>query len=418
LSTKGFRGPKLSVGAGSLSVMSNLASAVDELLAADVAGAPDAVLAEEVVEIRRQITRLETAYYDRLAVVDGHGIGDAEHGGSTAGWLRATCHLAPSRASRDVHLARDLAELPITRAALGDGSIGVPHAQLIASLRKDLRPEAVSAAEPHLVEAAQIHTPQELRGWVTHVRHGYARDRVVKAEQEAYEQRRLHGASTLFGTGVGDWTLPPVLHETVMTAIHAFSAPISGDDRSPAQRRADALVTIAELALGSGQAPDAGGVKPHVTVLVTLDGLEDRAGAPAADYGYGATSSSVWLQRICCDADISRVVTGPRSEILDAGRATRTFTAAQRRAIVARDRHCCWPGCDRPAGWTEAHHIWHWALGGPTSVTNGMLLCGRHHDRVHLYGHAITQQPDGSYTVDLRPATDPHWTGPPHRAGP
>jgi hypothetical protein len=106
------------------------------------------------------------------------------------------------------------------------------------------------------------------------------------------------------------------------------------------------------------------------------------------------------------------------SEVLDAGRATRTFTAAQVRSIVARDVHCIWPGCDIPAAWAEAHHVWHWADGGPTSVDNGVLLCGRHHDRVHLFGHAIVKLPSGRYTVDLRPASDPRWKGPKNRAGP
>ena len=121
---------------------------------------------------------------------------------------------------------------------------------------------------------------------------------------------------------------------------------------------------------------------------------------------------------MCCDAAISRIITGPGGEILDAGRAMRTFSAAQTRAVVARDRCCRWPGCDRPAAWCESHHIWHWADGGPTNVDNAVLLCGRHHDKVHLYGHAITVSPDGSRTVDLRRATDPRWTGPPNRAGP
>ena len=60
------------------------------------------------------------------------------------------------------------------------------------------------------------------------------------------------------------------------------------------------------------------------------------------------------------------------SEVLDAGRTTRTFTAAEVRAIVARDQHCTWPGCDTPAAWCDAHHIHHWADGGITSVNNAV----------------------------------------------
>jgi hypothetical protein len=227
----------------------------------------------------------------------------------------------------------------------------------------------------------------------------------VLDEQSAYAARELTAATTFRGTGVGAWTLPPGLHETVMTALHAFSAPIAGDDRTAAQRRADALVTMAELALRSGEAPEAGGVKPHVSVLVPLATLEQRAGAPAATFGFGATSSGEWARRMSCDANVSRIITGPRSEILDAGRATRCFTAAQIRAIVARDRHCRWPGCDRPPAWSEAHHIRHWADGGPTSVDNAVLLCGRHHDRVHHHRHAVVIRPDGTRTIDLRPGS-------------
>jgi hypothetical protein len=192
-----------------------------------------------------------------------------------------------------------------------------------------------------------------------------------------------------------------------MTALHAASRPVIGDDRTAAQRRADALITIAELALCSGQLPISGGVKPHVSVICTLPTLQDKPGSPAADYSYGATSSSTWAQRLGCDAELARIVFGPTGEILDSGRTTRTFTPAQRRAIIARDRHCIWPGCDAPPGWCDAHHVNHWANHGPTSVTNGTLLCGRHHDRVHANGHHILTTTNGPYRIDI--THDPDW---------
>ena len=202
-----------------------------------------------------------------------------------------------------------------------------------------------------------------------------------------------------------------------MTAIHALSKPFPGDELTAAQRRADALVSIAEIALRSGKLPVTGGVKPHVSVLVGLDTLQRRAGAPAAAYGFGATSTAEWARRLCCDAGIARIITDPGGEPLDVGRASRTFTAAQTRAIIARDRRCTWPGCEAPPAWSDCHHIMHWADGGDTSVDNATLLCGRHHDRVHLHGHAIIKGP-GPYRVDPRPGSDPTWKGPRHRAGP
>nr|WP_162184933.1 HNH endonuclease signature motif containing protein [Allokutzneria albata] len=56
---------------------------------------------------------------------------------------------------------------------------------------------------------------------------------------------------------------------------------------------------------------------------------------------------------------------------------------AQRKALAVRDKGCAFPGCDRPPGWTEAHHVWHWIDGGPTDLGNLVLLCVHHHHVMH-----------------------------------
>jgi hypothetical protein len=400
--------------------MGNLASAVDELLMLDARSLPGPALAAHLVELHRQINRARAAYLQALEAFDRTGAAVADHG-STAAWVRAELHTSPAAATRDVHLARDLADwLPATRVALADGELSAEHAQVIASLKSAISFDALAAAEPHLVEWAARSTPKELRGVVAHVRHSYAPTKMVRDEAEDYAARRLDASTTIHGIGVGSFTLHPHGHETLMTAIHAASRPVVDDDRTPAQRRADALITIAELALNSGQLPVTGGVKPHVTITTSIDTLTGTPGSAAADYAFGGVTSSEWARRIACDAEISRVVFGSRGEILDSGRASRTFTAAQTRAIVARDQHCIWPGCDTPPGWCQVHHRRHWADGGTTSVDNGVLVCGRHHDRVHAHGHKIKPTPDGHYTVSLMSETDPRWLGhpPQTRAGP
>lgn len=418
--------------------MGNLASAVDELLAVDVREASAQQLRDETVEISRQINRLNAALLQHVEAIDRRGLVPDE-GLTTQAWLWHETRVSTAVAHRTVRLGRDLADvLPLTMTAMADGDVSLDHAQLIASLRKVITDSALSQVEQHLVAIARERRPDQLRGTVRYVKHAYAPDKGVKDEQELHEDRSLSMASTFDGAGVGRWTLPPASQETVATAIHAASAPEAGDTRTAAQRRADALVTIAEIALRSGDLPITGGVKPHVSIIVPADVIaEPLQPRPLPDQlfphpdtieaelrnrvvqtGYGSVISPTWARRFLCDAAVSRIVMTAASEILDAGRATRTFTAAQLRAIVARDRHCIWPGCDTPAAWCEAHHAHHWTDGGPTSVDNGVLLCGRHHDRIHLYGHAILKKPDGHYTVDLRKGSDADWHGPRSRAGP
>jgi hypothetical protein len=175
-----------------------------------------------------------------------------------------------------------------------------------------------------------------------------------------------------------------VSQELIMTAIHAASGPTGSDDgRTAAQRRFDGLVSICERALKGGELPDTGGVAPHVSVIVDYATLMKAQGAGGATLGFGTVISGDAARMLGCDGSISRIITGPAGEILDSGRATRTFTAAQRRAIIARDRHCQHGHCDIPAAWCDIHHKTHWADGGPTNIDNGILLCGRHHHHTH-----------------------------------
>ena len=80
---------------------------------------------------------------------------------------------------------------------------------------------------------------------------------------------------------------------------------------------------------------------------------------------------------------MTRVLTDGPSQPLDVGRRTRTIPPAIRRALVVRDGGCRAGGCDRPPAWTDAHHLRHWADGGPTTLDNLVLLCRRHHRLVH-----------------------------------
>ena len=229
--------------------------------------------------------------------------------------------------------------------------------------------------------------------------------------------------------------------QLVATALRAVTGVPSSDDVQPLSvGRARACPDLAQLFLDGGLAGKGANVRPHLSVIVTWDQFTDlyasrapastgsaaegtvasrtddnsdpggqwspqileaqlRAGPPTWEDGTGPIPDQV-LRRIACDSDITRVIFGPDSQILNIGRTQRTFTKEHRRAVVARDRHCVWPGCEAPPHVCEVHHaVRHWADGGETTPSNGALLCRFHHHRVD--GENIAMTFVNGWTFDL-----------------
>ena len=159
------------------------------------------------------------------------------------------------------------------------------------------------------------------------------------------------------------------------------------DERTTPQRNADALLEICGLARAAHDCPSTAGEPPHLTVTIDWDALRTSLGIATLDYG--THISAAQARQWACDAKIIPVVMGGKSEPLDVGRAMRTVPLSIRRALVARDRGCAFPGCDRPPGMCQAHHCRHWIDNGETSVENCVLLCESHHRHVHHTGWEI-----------------------------
>jgi hypothetical protein len=134
-----------------------------------------------------------------------------------------------------------------------------------------------------------------------------------------------------------------------------------------------------------------------VTVVVDLVTLLGAQGAPAARLDWLGVVCGEAARRLVCDAGVCRVLTNGSSQILDAGRSTRTVTLAQRRALVVRDGGCV--GCRAPVGWCEAHHVIYWLDFGPTDLDNLVLLCWGCHRDVHERGWHPIRGPDGHWRV-------------------
>ncbi|OZE20029.1 HNH endonuclease, partial [Rhodococcus sp. 05-2255-2A2] len=237
--------------------------------------------------------------------------------------------------------------------------------------------------------------------------------------------------------------------------------PKTGDDRSPAKRRADAFGHILDQYLASSNRPTEGGERPHLNLHISLRDLTDlRDSADSADaddiaddentraadesdtdpvtadrgayrdlFGDGTTVGWLpWMgplsrntsRQLACDCLLTAIVMDETGSPINLARTARTVTAKQRKALIARDHTCAFPGCGKPAAWTEAHHIRHWADGGPTDMNNLVLLCGFHHRLLHHSDWEVFIGTDG-HPWFVPPATvDPYrQPRPSHaRAGP
>ena len=169
----------------------------------------------------------------------------------------------------------------------------------------------------------------------------------------------------------------------------------SEDDRARAQRCADALVELCARSLDVGVVPQRASQRSHIQVTTTLETLLDLVGSPGGEMEYAGVVAGATVQRLACDSTITRVLLDSRSAVVDVGRSERVVPGATRRALNIRDRGCRWPGCERSASWTAAHHVVHWAQGGRTDLENLVLLCTRHHWSVHEGGWQLVRADDG-----------------------
>lgn len=134
-------------------------------------------------------------------------------------------------------------------------------------------------------------------------------------------------------------------------------------------------------------------------------------GIAPAHLEWGSLISASTALRMACHASVQRVLLDPAGAVLDVGRQRRTVTPAQYAALIARDGGCAFPGCTRPPAWCVAHHIIHWARGGPTDLANLVLLCSHHHRVIHHDGWQVRID-----TTDRLPTfTPPRWIDPDQR---
>jgi hypothetical protein len=313
---------------------------------------------------------------------------------SAASWIGRSCSMSVTSASDRLCVGEQIDSLPIVAEALSRGEIGYQSASVICHLRDKLGEKGDSLDEEQWIGFAREYSVKDLRWLSAHTRYALDPDGFDRDTEESYEERFLH-ISEMNGMYHLSGVIDPESGTALKSAVDALAKRRGQDDsRTPKQRRADALTEIVYHGMDEGRLPRRNGVRPHITVSTTLEGLKAELGAPASELENGMPISSKTVQRLACDGTLCRVLKAG-SVVVDVGRATRAISPSQRRALKARYRGCCGPGCDRPINWTTPHHIEFWSRGGPSNLPNLLPLCYYHHRLVHEGGWQVVRVGEG-----------------------
>ena len=345
----------------------------------------DAEVADRLKEIRAYIDDLELSF-SRLAAE----FVKSEHWktqGSNSGidWIRFNCHMTSTAAADRVAVGDMIDDMPESRIAMQNGDIGFAHVTVMARTAK-----AVDEAfdESRLLDLARESSPGRFHYQCLHYRHAVNAEQYAKEQESQVYSRELYLSNaddgSLFVTG----RLDTVGGAVVRTALERLARRDGKNDyRTRPQRLGDALVELAEK-------------KTTVQMQVTssIETLLNLVGAPGAEAEFSLPIASKTVGRWACDCSLTRVLMQD-SVVIDVGRAERTIKGAKRRALNARDQHCQWPGCERPASWCDGHHIKFWMFGGGDELENLVLLCRRHHRLVHEGGWQLIKVDGDIVTV-------------------
>jgi 5-methylcytosine-specific restriction endonuclease McrA len=320
---------------------------------------------------------------------------------SCAHWLGWRVGLAPGAAREWVRVARALATLPRLTDALARGELSYAKVRALTRV-------AAPDTEARLVAVGRagtaVHVEQIVRSWRRVDRRAEARE---AARQHAGRTLRIHQQED--GTVILQGRLTPEVGALLLRALEAArdviyqrarSAAAQAPGTEPAmqaptrgQQQADALALLCETALHHELDPGAPGERYQVVVHVDAAALADPSQPGQSvleEVGHVPAETS---RRLACDA--SRVVMrhDEQGRLLEIGVRTRTIPPALRRALYHRDTTCRFPGCQVRVG--QGHHVQHWAQGGPTILSNLVLLCRRHHRAVHEEGYQVARSPEG-----------------------
>ncbi|KAA0023002.1 HNH endonuclease signature motif containing protein [Antrihabitans cavernicola] len=377
----------------------------------------DDALASSLIEVCSAIHGFEALRYRLISDMNERGAVPSGYTG-VAAWLACNTSLNTREAVRIERRADALRSSPEVRAAFEADDICADHAAMVINFME--RPpaampaEAAPAALKFLLDAARDRDTRVLRGAVVKLKQVFETDDPPPAED--LDRNEFFASPTSNGRVLLKGDVDAETGEMLLSALSPLSKPrptsdAEPDRRTPAQRRADAFTEVLRRYHDAACGPDEGNERPHLHVHINANDLVDKSGSgkPAADRGayqemFAATDVgwTPWMgplsvdtvRRLACDCTLSPILLDENGTPIDLGRTTKVISRKLRRALVARDHGCAFPGCGRPPSWCDGHHVKHWADGGPTDLDNLVLLCRFHHRMIHHSGWQVVMGED------------------------
>ena len=386
-------------------------------------------LEEQICGMASQIATFTCRFLELLSSfdeVDGwqrRGFTSASH------WLSWRCGMSPTTAREHIRVARTLPDLPLIRA---DFAAGLLSYSKVRALTRVATPET----EEDLLGVARGASASQLDRFIS----GLRRAGELDDGEDAYSQRRVTWRVDEDGEVHLSARLSPEDGAVVIEALQATrdylqntdpnrphsvgadrSAPTASDsaairDEAEDQRTfADALVQIcAEGTPTEASEPAHGSRRSETVVHATLEQLAQVGVASEQDSSarleLGPALHPETARRLTCDTGVvlhlhdgddtyNAVPNTHPGQTIDVGQRTRTPNAALMRALWIRDQGCRFPACGRRR-YIHAHHVRHWAHGGPTELDNLVLLCGQHHRLLHEGGYSLSMHEDHVQVFD------------------
>jgi Domain of unknown function (DUF222)/HNH endonuclease len=313
---------------------------------------------------------------------------------SCAHWLSWRCSIGLVAAREHVRVGRRLHELPLVREAFSRGELSYSKVRAICRI-------ASAATEEGLVRLALHATGAQMEKYARLYRR--AQGVSLATVERAHERREVMWYWDDDGSLRAELRLPAEDGALFVKAVETFTERLrASDNREPqspqsrglAQRRADGLIELTRIAVDQKESTPRSIDRCELVVHVDAESLAADETVERSELEDGPALHPETVRRLGCDASVARIIERD-GKPLSVGRRRRTISAPLRRALRSRDGGCRFPGCTHDR-FLHAHHIQHWARGGPTNLDNLIQLCSYHHRLVHEGGFCVERSAAGS----------------------